>query len=218
MSDRNRLSLKCRACEHDDQPTQRVLLGFALIAYDDMLEWSDFVKDAPPANERCWVRSDTQPCVGEHRIVNAQCPFNFKIGDRFWVLYRPALSSLNGWEDSPNEIELSALVKVRFVRTLSHGDYNAWVKVRVEDVLPLGQICDRFPARVIKRKDLWPQWGAFAEHPGCTCGDFSLYSWNDQGDVGGWYVTYTDPSHVTHVILYNEWYSHHDDIYCGNIV
>jgi len=111
----------------------------------------------------------------------------------------------------------SALIKVRFTRILARTDDNAWVEVLIEDVIPVGEICDRFPAQTIDDKERLPDWDMFSEHPDCTQGEFSLYSWNAQSDVGGWYLVQTVGSRK-HIILYDEWSFHYDNVYCGNIV
>jgi len=204
-------------CQHTDRPEHRVLSEFEFIAYDEMLEWSDFTDEAPEPEERQWVRSGTAPSVGEIRIVNVQCPFNFAIGEEFWVLYQPPWSALNGWEDFSSEIELSALVRVCFTHILSQADFHAWIQVLVTDVIPVGEICDRFPARRARDKKQLPDWSMFPQDPAVTFGKFALYTWNKQSDVGGWYLVQTRGLR-RHIILYDEWSFHYDNVYCGNVI
>jgi len=219
MNGNERLTLECRICGSTEPPPQKMVEGFGLIAYDDMLEWSDFVDHVPPIEEKHWIRSDIAPSVGALRIVNVQFPFNFDIGDDFWVLYRPALSCVNGWDILffP-EVELSAMTKVRFMRTLSSSQCYAWIEVLVEDVIFAGEMCDRFPARTNVDKGQWPCWEKFPRCPEYTYKDFSLYSWEEQQDVGGWYVTHMDASRTEHVIMFSEWFFDYNNVCCGNVV
>ena len=47
---------------------------------------------------------------------------------------------------------------------------------------------------------------------------WKYYSWNCQGDVGGWALVYVDEACVNHLILANEWMMCDEYTYCGNII
>ena len=47
---------------------------------------------------------------------------------------------------------------------------------------------------------------------------WKYYSWNCEGDVGGWSLVYVDEACVNHLILSNEWMMCDEHTYCGNII
>lgn len=221
MSDINQLDLRCRACGNAALPEQKVLDDFELLAYDEIIGWSDFTGEVPDVDEKVWLRSEAIPSKGETRIVKAYFPFNFVIGkkgEEIWVLFRPAKSYLNGWDSYPQEIESSAIVKIKPMDMLSRSKYEAWINIIVEDVIPLNEMCNRFSAKEPAQKECWPCWDEFPKLPELKYGSFSLYSWNVQGDIGGWYLTTTDGTGIEHLLLYSEWSFHYDNVYCGNII
>lgn len=72
----------------------------------DCIEWSDPIiqqKDYLILQEKHWQRSNLPPEKNQLRLVLTCKNFNESEGS-FWLLYTPALSSLNGLYEYPQEI------------------------------------------------------------------------------------------------------------------
>lgn len=148
----DKLTFLCRACKkvhefnalnmEEDQ-------GYLISGVGWEIEWSDFMMEVPDLNERHWERSSTIPVVGSYRSVLVSHPFNMTVGDTIWSLFQPALSSFNGWDEHPEEINNSAMVKFCFVSILSRNEEKAWIVIRIEDVLLLKEADTRLKSREI---------------------------------------------------------------------
>ncbi|MDQ0496809.1 hypothetical protein [Paenibacillus brasilensis] len=111
------------------------------------IEWSEFMMEVPNLNERHWKRSSIIPKVGSYRSILVSHPFNMSIGDKIWTLFQPALSLFNGWDDHPEEINNSAMVKFCFESIISQNEKEAWIVIRIEDVLLLKEADIRLQLR-----------------------------------------------------------------------
>lgn len=88
-----------------------------ILVYKD-IAWRE-VGDKP-IKEQVWPRNKTCPSEGEKRwIFNARSYINATFGERVWLLYQPALSFFNGWEEHPEELDGSALVEVEILKLQS---------------------------------------------------------------------------------------------------
>ena len=145
--EKEKLAFKCRACKQVAEKIELESRGSDIVAYEDMMDWPDFSQSVPDLDEQIWQRTITTPSKGEMKKVQVYFPFHMSVGETFWTLFRPALSSFNGWEDHPDEIDSSALVKCRFESILSKNEEKAWITIGIEEVLLLAEICDKLPEK-----------------------------------------------------------------------
>lgn len=209
------MNFKCGVCGATPTLRKTPKAGFAMVAYDNCIEWPWSEDEVPTDREAGWMRLSTPPKVGDVHTVKATFPFNFEIGEEFWTLFMPALSYLNGWEYKPEEIPQSALVKCRVESIIEEKLKYAWIEVRVQDVMMLSDIPDRLPA---VSYDEQVDWTIAEFEDRLKYENWTYYDWNAQGDLGGWSLIYTDEAGVHHLILYAQWDFHEDTIYCGNII
>ena len=203
---------KCHIC--GNEPKQKPLADFEIELYENAVDWPEN-GEYIPLDKKHYHRLETAPKIGERRIVNVSYPFHHKIGEEFWSLFMPGMSYFNGWEETPEELFQSAVVKCRMEQIVEEHIKESWVEILILDVIPLQDVSKRFPAvdngenstRLIEMcQDLFEY----------KC--WKYYSWNCQGDVGGWALVYVDEACVNHLILANEWMMCDEYTYCGNII
>ena len=210
-----KLYFPCKACGKPIELNKDPEPGFSIIAYDEMLEWSDFTKDVPPLNENIWCRSEALPKKGEKRIVKAHFPFHFQTGEVFWTLFQPAQSFFNGWDEHPEELDKSGIVSCRFESILEKSEECAWIEVTVTEVIALKDISSRFPVFAYDGRFDWLINNADMQY---EYKNWTFYSWSAQGDLGEWILIYKDKQEIQHIILYSKWDYHASDLHCGNII
>lgn len=209
------MTFKCSVCGDTEKLIKKSGSSLYDIAYDDIIEWSDFnsIQEVPDINEKGWVRSDRMPRAGTNRIVRACFPFNFETGDTFHVLFMPAWSFFNGWEDYPEEISQSAVVHCKFDEIISYNDNYAWIIIHIIKVTPLDKLHETYPQEITEKFE--PEnnkRGTLFEY-GC----WSIYN-NPYEDWGDWYLFFTDSNMEKHMILVCQWDCHVSEIKCCNTV
>jgi len=214
MSD---LSFICGTCGSAGQLQKTAKKGFELIAYDGMLSWLALSESIPDMDKHIWLRSEAMPLQSQKRVVNVGFPFSFALGESFWVLFMPPQSQVNGWWEYPDEIDASALVKCSFESILVQNEEHAWIQIEVLDILPLGEICDRFPA-VQCDKYLEDLRNRATRVDVLEHGHWIEYSWSGQGDLGEWALVDKHSDGSEHMVLYCEWGFHYNNVYCGNMM
>ena len=189
MDTEQKLSFLCSVCGSLGLPQKIVLDRFNIIAYDNMVEWSDFTKeDNLEIKGNFWERSMEIPIKNESRVIRVRFPFNFEIGESFWLLFMPGTSFFNGWENHPEEIDQSAIVQCCFDNILYHNENNTWIEIKILDVIPLLDIAEKF---LSKRDTRYldslksNEYSHMFEYK-----HWVYYSWSGQGDVGGWGLIY----------------------------
>lgn len=218
------LKFKCRCCNSFHDIKRTVPTGFSGWSYPGM-EWSDFTDEVPPLTQERWriteevkkIGSNNIPNVGDVRTVRVMLPFEEEIGSEFYMDYMPVSAYLDSFETA-NQFENSAIVKCRFTEIISADDYNAWIKVKVLDVIMFPQLAEAFPA--YKTEESLEDFGTI-----CSCNDidaddapWKLISWNAQGDVYEGKVIFTDAGGVAHIVWLNieDFFTHIS--YFGNII
>ena len=100
-------------------------------------------------------RIERLPEPGSLNVLMVDNHFGMPVsGGSIWVLFKPPYSSVNDWDlDVPEELLLSGLVRVEVVEILSKYVDNAWLRVRVLDVLTMTKIAEKWapsdtPARL----------------------------------------------------------------------
>ena len=199
--------VKCPIC--GNVPKQKNELYFAVELYESALDWPKNGEQIPL--DKFYDRLEEMPQVGEKRFVNVMYPFHQEVGEEFWSLFMPGTSYFNGWDTAPEELFQSAVVKCCMEQVIE----ESWIEITILEVIPLHKISKKFPVvdngensawRVTKCEDLFEY----------KC--WKYYSWNCQGDVGGWSLVYVDEACVNHLILSNEWMMCDEHTYCGNII
>lgn len=203
---------KCPVC--DREPGQKPSLDFAIELYENAVDWPENGKQIP-LDKKYYDRLQNMPQAGEKRIVRVTYPFHQEIGEEFWSLFMPGMSYFNGWEEAPEELFQSAVVKCCMEQVLEKHIKEGWIQVTILEVIPLQEIAKRFQA--IEN-------GENSAYFVTECEDlfeykcWKYYSWNCQSDVGGWALVYVDEACVNHLILANEWLMCNEQTYCGNII
>lgn len=209
------MTFKCSVCGDTVKLVKKSDSSLYDIAYDDIMEWSDFdsIEEVPDINEKHWVRSDCIPRAGTTRIVRACFPFNFETGDTFCVLFMPALSFFNGWDEYPEEIAQSAVVHCKFDRVISYNEKYAWIIIHIIKTTPLDKLHETYPCETAEKF-------AFETGKGRTLfeyGNWSIY-YDSCEDWGDWYLFFTDSNREKHLILVCHWDHHVSEIKCCNTV
>jgi len=83
------------------------------------VEWRE--PDEHPTQEPHWPRNLNCPVAGQTRWVRIENWHRTVIGARLWLLYRPGLSHFNGWDEHPEELDLSAIVECELVE-IAHDE------------------------------------------------------------------------------------------------
>lgn len=209
------MNFKCRCCGQIVDEKPHFIAGLSEFAYN--VEWLEAGEPVPSLKERFWSHADALPKPGERRIikVGSYTPFTGEIGDSFNVLFLPAGSALNGWEEAPEELELSAIVSCVFEKVVSGDEYQAFIEIAVNGVTPLPELCRR-PCR--KAENLFA--GGFGEYVKLefTWKNWEYYSFDAQGDCGDWRLIFTDDSGIRHLILQCDWGWHGGYVLFGNVV
>lgn len=210
------MNFKCRCCKQIVDEKPHFIAGLSEYAYN--AEWLEVGEPVPPLEERFWSHANTPPKAGERRIIKVgyYTPFDSEIGDSFNVLFSPANSALNGWDEAPEELERSAIVSCVFEKIISADEYQAFIEISVNRVIPLTELCERYPCS--KAESLFA--GGFGEllKQEFTWRDWGYYSFDAQGDCGDWRLIFTDVKGTRHLILQCDWGWHGGHILFGNAV
>ncbi|MCM3782387.1 hypothetical protein M3231_05340 [Neobacillus mesonae] len=211
------IAFHCSVCNQIYEKAKKEHKCFEITGLDHVMEWSDYKskEDLPDLDQEHWVRSDKLPLMREYRIVQVHSHFHMSLGESFWVLYTPALSSFNGWDSHPEEIDTSAFVKCCFEQVLIRNENKAWISIIIEDVVLLKDLCAKIPPR---------DGYGFTEQL-ILYGNPSVFEWQDwflidssaQGNLGVWgLVRKTNGNY--HLIAMGEWDFHIDMVYGGNLI
>lgn len=213
-----RLSFKCNACNEFVEEKVKVNKDFVINGYDNIIEWSDFKEGdkLPDVDERIWVRSDKLPEEDSIRIVKAYCGFSFKIEEEFSTLYMPALSSVNGWEEYPEEINKSAIVKCQLKKVISYDEKSAWIVIDIIEVISLSKMMINYKERKVTT-DYVECVGIYGASYALEYEDWLYFECNAQSDIGSWCLI-KKHNDKYNLVLYNEWGFHYDFIYADNII
>lgn len=207
---------KCRCCGKFINEKPSLVEGFSELAYDDM-EWLEVGESVPPLEEHIFPRADRIPEVGERRFIKVQVPFAQEIGNRFNVLYSPALSSLNGWATYPEELSGSAVVGCVYERTVISDEFCAWIEVTAERVIPFPELYTHYPCRKVSWCLFESGFGKHAEL-GFRWQNWEFYTFPSQDDFGEWRLIFTDSEGKRHLLMSYEWGWHGGVVQLGNAV
>lgn len=107
-----------------------------------------------------------------------------------------------GWDEHPEEINNSAMVKFCFVSILSRNEEKAWIVIRIEDVLLLKEADTRLKSREIpetsKEFDLYNSSYIFGNE------EWLYIASGTQGNIGSWALLKKNINHYN-LILEGHW-------------
>ncbi|KQY79843.1 hypothetical protein ASD24_18010 [Paenibacillus sp. Root52] len=210
------IALRCPSCKDVSEPLIRENAQFNIVGYEDIMEWLDEDGDVPGLDEQIWARSDSIPVKGQMRTVKVHHPFYMVLGKPFWVLYTPALSSLNGWDSHPEEIDQSAFIQCYIDQVLVEGESEAWIQIHVHEVLLLTELQGTFPPREVKESYL-ESFEMFNDPYIVQYQDWTWISAGSQGNIGVWALIKRYQEQY-HMLVYGDWDIHSNNAYGGNAV
>ncbi|MFD0589276.1 hypothetical protein ACFQZE_14900 [Paenibacillus sp. GCM10027627] len=193
---------------------------FDIVGYDnEIFEWSDFEDEVPSLEEEQWMRSDQPPERGQLRTLKVHHPFHMKMGEPFWVMYTPVLTSFNGWDSHPEEIEQTAFVQCSIERVMERNEFKAWLRIKVLDVRMVTDFNEIFLERDGNSGYL-DDFEMFRDSNSphiFSYRDWLFISAGSQGNIGVWgLVKCID--HQYHMLVFGAWEFHENNAYGGNIL
>ena len=157
--------------------------NWAWVSGFDDVEWS---QECVPRPDIEWPRMESPPTIGgrygllsPHRLPR----------NSFWVLFRPALSALNGWGEYPTEFGSSCVVCCEWERSLGEFDWGVYGKRYGEVIIATEVIALRDLAKLVPPNTS----GAVPEIPTTRTyrvdwEDLTLFDCNVQVNLGGYFV------------------------------
>jgi hypothetical protein len=210
-----RLSFVCTACGLDTGTVApRVPSWAALWGFAGSLRW---LADKPAADAEALspLCLPAAPSVGETHWLSVGKPFHATRGEMVWCLYLPPLAFYNGWDNQPDEIAGSAIVRCEMLGFRNRADRSALAEIRVCDVLKLPEIAKRLPeGEPISASEL-DRIVSPTRRDAVRCGSFTHLSMNFEGDLGAWAVIETRRDREV-LIAAGEWGWHEDFLLAGN--
>ena len=220
--------LKCGSYDEFQGKHKTIREGFSCWCYS-AVTWSDFADEVPPLSGRPEdiealeaMHSDVTPQSGQTRTVKVTVPFRERIGNEFYMEYRP--KSYHQFEhrySTPEDCEGSAIVRCRFTEILASNREEAWIRVLVLDVTMFPQLLVSCETYETDRPLV--NFGGLTESRGIDLYvPFSQDPWkvivlSAQGDVVETKTIYTDENGVNHLILmcecvYGQYLAHFGNI------
>lgn len=214
------LFFKCSCCEENIRMKKEIKEHFTDWAYYYGVEWSDFDENIPVNLDEDWNRSETTPVVDENRTLYVCKPFDESLGSEFKILYEPALCHFNGWDSIyENEIEKCAIIRCKLTKIIKRNEYEAWVVVKVQEVVPLNNLIHYYNAHITD-EDI-TMFDGIPERMYKTCyknNNWIVTSWDAQGDCGEDKWIYIDEKGKRHLVM-QSWFDFDISVvYIGNII
>ena len=216
MTDNKRIHFKCRVCDEYVEPYRRNE-GFVDWAYR-CAEWTDFDENVPPLDQDIFLRKETLPKTGEFYSIKVSKPFDEMIGNTVNIDFVPDMAHLNGFGDSPDDINNSAVVRCKIVKIIAKDEFSAWIRVLVTDVTLYSELHKKYrPSSTDKTLE------AYSYDKGCDWVELStnrwkVASWTGQGDIGEENIIYIDDDNVRHLVAMGYFDSHQEILYLGNVI
>ncbi|TKI58177.1 hypothetical protein E8L90_23850 [Brevibacillus antibioticus] len=183
---------------------------------NDIMEWSDYENEVPLLDERDWLRSNRPPERGQVRTVKVSHPFHMRMGEPFWIMYTPVLSSFNGWDSHPEEIEQFSFVQCSIERVIERNEFTAWLCIKILNVWMIKDYSERFPERD-GREGYLEGFEMFGDRYIFNYQNWLFFSAGLQGNIGVWGLVKRIDSQY-HMLVYGDWDFHTNNAYGGNIL
>lgn len=210
----NSIAFPCRACNKIPEKIKLNKNNFEIVGFEMGIEWSDFqASNLPSFDKKIWTRSNNPPLKGDRRIVMVRYPFQMTVGESFWMLFMPALSYFNGWEEHPSEINSSAFVHCSFEQILSRNEECAWIEIRILNVVLVKEASDIWFESV--GSGHLDSFQIFRDIHVFHYNEWILINASTESDLGTWaLIKRKNEQH--HLIALGEWGFHYDIVYGGN--
>ena len=217
MTDNERIFFKCKACNKYVEPDRTVQDGFVDWAYW-CAEWSDFNENVPPLDQNIFLRKETLPKTGDMYSIKVETPFDEMIGNSVNINFVPALAYINGFGDSPDDINNSAIVRCRIEKVITKDEFSAWIRVLVTDVTLYSELYKKYCTSSTDKT-----LEAFSYYKECDWTELNtnrwkVVSWTGQGDIGEEKIIYIDDANVRHLVAMGYYDFHQEIMYLGNVV
>lgn len=210
-----RIYFKCSSCNNYVENKTRVApKGFHGVAYS-CCKWYDIIDDSGSYKHL----SVDMPKIGEQRIVRVEMPFDEYEKNQFDILFVPALSQLNGWDEYPDDICKFTIVRCEINKILDIDEYGAFLSVNIKDVTPVSELYRKYPEALTEQ--------SLEEYEGISvCTDkiemngsrFEYCCWTGQGDIGEQKLIFTDDKGIRHLVITELWSFHESFVFFGNII
>ncbi|WP_212976730.1 hypothetical protein [Paenibacillus azoreducens] len=211
---KNSIAFPCPACKKIPEKMTMDNQNFEIAAFETGMEWSDFQADnLPSLDEKIWMRSSEPPLPGSSRIVLVYYPFQMTAGESFWMLFMPALSSFNGWDEHPGEIDSSAFVRCVFEQILLQDENRAWIQIKIQNVILLKDACAVWPES--DGSGCLDSFQIFRDNDVLRYNGWMLLSASTEGDLGTWALI-KKKNERHHLVALGDWGFHYDIVYGGN--
>lgn len=211
-----KLAFNCPVCGGIEDIKTKVPKDFLITVFDEMIEWSDFINEVPPLDEKVWQRSNSIPIPGQVKKVKVSFPFNMTNGEEFWVLFEPALSFFNGWDSYPHEIDTSAVVKCKFIDVVDKDSRSAWIEIEIIEAILLPEIVSRFEGKSNSLNHL-EEFFVFRRRGMFKYNEWLFFDAGEEGDLGIWALIKKNID-KHHLIAYGRWGFHESIVFIGNIL
>lgn len=209
-----KVELKCLAC-NKNHITYPVRPNTIKSAYFDMTEWLDIGVIRPKLSEKGWPRGNHVPTIGEKRTIKVRHPFKFNIHDEFCTFFMPALSSLNGWDSYPEEIDNSAIVCCKLVSIYELSEYEAWVEVEIMNSYKISVIAEK-EIKFSYDNFFLEDYSVFESIFVLEYENYIYVSASIEGDIGAWSLIYKENEKYK-LLLHSEWNVYQDIVYYTNM-
>ncbi|MCU7821295.1 hypothetical protein [Kitasatospora sp. DSM 101779] len=179
-----------------------------------LVRWPDADCTGSPYDGRGVAPTDRMPVAGEQRMLGLDGPL--LVEGQFWCLFTPAATAVNGTPDHPDELPQHALVRCTPLAVADARPGGAWVRVAVEEVVPLTEAQKRWaPSSAGSVADLLPPEGAGVDRTSVRCGALRYVEWSAQGDLGRRAV-FREGDGRSVLLMYAEWSFDEEDVAFGH--
>lgn len=161
-----------------------------------------------------WQDAERLPLPGDSHRLRVRYPFRARSVEPLWVLFRPALSALNGWDDHPDELPASGIVECVLREDLGPSGRRHLIRVQVLRAVPLGALPSAFPAGETPAVAPLPAEPQGMRGDVLRWGDFTFCEWSAQSSVGEWTI-YQHLGDRHALTLSAAWGIHHSVMFAG---
>ncbi|MDP9138140.1 MAG: hypothetical protein M3N38_08170 [Pseudomonadota bacterium] len=174
------IAFLCKCCGEEASPIRS---DGGPAGFDDCADWLAPSGGPDLANP---LLLEQAPDDGAEHWLTVRFPFHATAEAPFWCLFKPPLSRCNGWEDCPQEIAQSSLIRCRLLEATDVQQAAAKIRVAVECVLPLAAIGRELP--VVDGEGVWFDWLDYHHVWLSRSGRFTHVSFNVESDAGCWFI------------------------------
>jgi hypothetical protein len=182
--------------------------AWAHVAGSTGVQWADpGLAGIPTTPDEPWLRADARPRPGEHHVVLVDGEaFSLGPAETAWLLWAPALSTVNSVEEHPEECARLAMVRCELLEVLDSSVGHAWLRVAVHTVVGVEEAAalpattdgaigtDLLPVDLDDRSSWSLPPNRYRTVSVTTAGGWRYCSWSAQGDAGAWMLLSTaDP-------------------------